>query len=551
MNTILNLHRVGKTFNGVQALLDCSADVERGTITGIIGPNGAGKTTLFNLIAGWLVPTKGEIWFEGRRIDGIAAHHIWNRRIGRTFQIATRTPRISVIEALLSGSRHRRGEMFWMSLFDYGKTSHDLDKSIEMAEQLLQDFGLISLKNRSVAQLSAGQRKLVSILQVLMSHPKLLLLDEPTAGVSPEEIMDLIRHLRAIHEERNRNLEKDTAKKDKSNGFSIIMVEHRLNIIENLCKRVIVLSDGRVIADGTPEEIRGNAIVQKEYLGGESNIFRDTHKYFSNNTYVKLKNNDVDVNNNNVLLDTVNLTASAGGIPVIHNIDLKVYNGQIVAIVGRNGVGKTTLLNSFVDPQRILGGSITFSVRHRRINRPVKLNTLSRKAIFRQGISLVPQTNTVFENLTVMDHLMLTARIVVAGRYGGLSRREKRKKKNSLIDKAFRYFPELSNCTDRLASNLSGGQGQMLNIACGLISEPSLLLLDEPLAGLGPIVVQRISKELLDIRDQGCSIILVEQQAKQALRLADYVYIMESGSIAAHGYPGDIMNRACVAESLE
>jgi ABC-type branched-subunit amino acid transport system ATPase component len=242
MTALLEVRNLTKRFGGVTAVDDCSFTVEDGTVSALIGPNGSGKTTVFNLITGYLRPDAGDVTFLGRRYTRPDTSVLYRRGLVRTFQQARIFPDLTVLENLVVAA----GQPWW-GLF----TPRVSRRDHERADQLLQEFSLASLSELPAGELSYGQRKLLEFAAVLMSRPRLVLLDEPTAGVNPVMIETMERHIREQH----------------AAGIAFLIVEHDMNLVMRLCDPVIVLDRGTRIAEGKPDEIQTAPAVLEAYLG--------------------------------------------------------------------------------------------------------------------------------------------------------------------------------------------------------------------------------------------------------------------------------------------
>ena len=242
---LLELRQVSRNFGGVQALGGVDLSVEAGEIVGLIGPNGAGKTTLFNVIAGALRPTAGTVRFAGQELVGKKPHEINQMGISRTFQLVRNFPELTTRQNLLVGQDHQ-GERLLPVLL-----SASPSKVAQQAREVLTFVGLERSSEKLAGELSFGQQKLLALGMRLMKDAKLILLDEPTAGVNPTMIQELMDRI----EEANRS------------GITFLIVEHNMAVIMRLAQRVCFLSEGRVIAEGTPEEIQRNETVLDIYYG--------------------------------------------------------------------------------------------------------------------------------------------------------------------------------------------------------------------------------------------------------------------------------------------
>lgn len=252
MSSILEIRELSKRFGGLQVVDRCSFDVADGSITGLIGPNGAGKSTLFGLLSGFNKPDAGEIRLNGRRIDGLPPYEVARRGLRRTFQIPRELKEMSVLENLMLVPENQFGDRI-LSIFTSGERVRREEHAHETAaRKVLETVGLADKAETSAWQLSGGQKKLLELARSLMSHPRIMLLDEPTAGVNPT----LIRHLMKVMEIV------------RESGITLLIIEHNMNVVMELCERVIVLDRGRVIASGKPSEIQQNQNVLDAYLGG-------------------------------------------------------------------------------------------------------------------------------------------------------------------------------------------------------------------------------------------------------------------------------------------
>jgi ABC-type branched-subunit amino acid transport system ATPase component len=242
MSDLLAVHDLTKVFGGVRAVDGASLSVKEGTVTALIGPNGSGKTTLFNIITGYLKADAGRVEFAGRDVTGLDPGRLYRQGLSRTFQQARIFPQLTVQENLVVA-----GGYGWRKLF----TSRVGRADRERAASLLEEFRLARISDLFASELSYGQRKLLEFAAVLMSEPRLVLLDEPTAGVNPVLIETMERHVR----ERN------------AAGITFLIVEHDMTFVMRLCDPVIVLDAGRPIFTGEPLVVQNNPLVLDAYLG--------------------------------------------------------------------------------------------------------------------------------------------------------------------------------------------------------------------------------------------------------------------------------------------
>ena len=248
---MLNIHDVRKSFGGIEALRGCSLRVEEGTITGLIGPNGAGKTTLFNVISGIFRPDQGEIAFQGRRIDGLPSFQIARLGLLRTFQISRGLKRMTVFENMMVYPQGQIGENLSQVWFQWAEVKNQEKAFRAKAIKTLEFVNLIDLKDAYAQELSGGQKKLLELARVLMADPKIVLLDEPGAGVNPTLMKDLVARILQLKEE----------------GMTFLLIEHDMDLVLSLCDTVIVMTQGEKLTEGSFDEIRRDARVLEAYLG--------------------------------------------------------------------------------------------------------------------------------------------------------------------------------------------------------------------------------------------------------------------------------------------
>jgi len=251
---LLEVQDITLDFGGLRALDGASLQVHGGAIAGLIGPNGAGKTTLFNVIAGYYEPRAGRVHLDGRDITGLPAHRIFGQGLCRTFQIPREHPSMSVLENLMLVPSGQTGEGFLRSLLQPGRVRREEQALQERAEEVLEFVNLQHLRDEYARNLSGGQTKLLELARTLMAEPRIVLLDEPGAGVNPTLMERLIDNIERLNRER---------------GITFLVIEHDMDMIMRLCNPVIVMSDGRHLMEGDPETVRNDPRVLEAYLGGQ------------------------------------------------------------------------------------------------------------------------------------------------------------------------------------------------------------------------------------------------------------------------------------------
>ena len=474
---ILETEELGISFGSLEALQDINFSIKPGELKSIIGPNGAGKTTFFNLLTGVHKPSRGRIRFKEEDISGLSPHQIARKGIGRSFQITAIFPELTVYENVLIPALH------------YCKGSMGRDRVME----ILEEVGLEDKTREIAGNLSHGDQRHLDIAIALTCQAELLLLDEPTSGMPPEESLRTVELIRNLKSKK---------------GYTIILIEHKMDIVLKVSDAITVLYFGKKLAEGTPEEIQQNEEVQKAYLGG-------MEKGFS----LSQGKNKRSASEKAEILRLEKINTYYGESHILQDISLVVKKGEIVSLLGRNGAGKTTTLRSILGLTPPRSGKITF--------KGEIINEKSTNKIVKSGLSLVPAERRIFQNLTLHENLELPFFLK------GIPGQEKR----SQLDQAYEYFPALKERVNHKGNRLSGGEQQMLAVARALMGKVECMLLDEPSQGLAPLIVRHVAEIILEINKAGVTILLVEQNALMALALADRVYVIDQGQIVYDGTP--------------
>lgn len=453
--SLLELSGVTVRFGGLEANKELDITINEGEIVGLIGPNGAGKTTVFNCITGLVRPVAGTIRFMGITITGMSPCSVCRLGIARTFQIVEPYRGLTVQENVAVGAfLHTRSRR----------------QAFSEAEEALSLVGLSEKKNQDVSSLTIAQLKKLEIARALATKPRLLLLDEVMAGLTPTESKEAVAMVRRLH----------------SSGITLFVIEHVMDVIMPISHRVVVLDAGEKIAEGKPCDVINDNRVIKAYLG------------------------------RSVMLTVEKLRVSYDGVPAVHEVSFHVPEGKIVVIVGSNGAGKSTTMRAIVGLLKPDSGSISFLGE--------RIDGLPPHEIVGRGISLVPEGRRIFDKLTVMENLLIGAYTVQSS---GVVEES--------LNMVYSIFPILEERKTQAAGTLSGGEQSMLTIARALMACPKLIMLDEPSLGLMPAYVDRVFELISDINKRGTTILLVEQNVRASLELADYVYVLQNGRTVLEG----------------
>jgi len=249
---MITVENVAKNFGGIRAVDGVSLAIEKGSITGLIGPNGAGKTTLFNIIAGAFPPSSGTIWLDGENVTGLEPHELFHKGLLRTFQIAHEFSTLTVLENLMVVPGDQPGERLRHSWFNFGRVRQIEAENLKRALEVIEFLEIDHLKDELAGNLSGGQKKLLELGRTMMVDAKIVFLDEVGAGVNRTLLKTIATSIKRLNEER---------------GYTFCLIEHDMDFIARLCDPVIVMADGKLLTEGTIQEVRNNEDVIEAYLG--------------------------------------------------------------------------------------------------------------------------------------------------------------------------------------------------------------------------------------------------------------------------------------------
>jgi branched-chain amino acid transport system ATP-binding protein/branched-chain amino acid transport system permease protein len=467
----LQIRDIGIAFGGIKAASNVSFVAEPGRVTSVIGPNGAGKTTVLNIIGGFYRPDSGSVRLGAAELAGAPAWKVARAGIGRTYQTTKLFETMDVLDNILIAMR--RGRLG--SMVSAAATAAD----VEAAEALLAFVGYRDALARIAGDLPHVDRRLVEIARALAMRPRVLLLDEPAAGLMSADKTALGGLLRRIADA----------------GITVILVEHDMRLVMGISDHVVVLDAGQPIAAGSPNEIRRDPKVLAAYLGGAEMRARRRPQVWDGPA--------------DAVLSAIDLTAGYGAAPVLQKLNFQVRPGEMVALIGANGAGKSTVMRAVAGLLRPVEGDVILD--DHRIER------LEAHRIAARGLALVPEGRQVFPELSVYDNLELGAQTRDKVDYA------------AEIEALLKRFPRLRDRINSRAGLLSGGEQQMLAIARGIMARPRILLLDEPSLGLAPAMINELFDVLADLRNEGITILLVDQMAVLALAVADRGYVIDSG----------------------
>lgn len=490
---LLKVDDLSVHFGGLKAVDQVSLEVREGEIVALIGPNGAGKTTLFNAVSRLQKLTGGAVHFAGREVTQAKTADTARLGMARTFQNLRIYVNMTVLENVLVGCHRHERSGLWAGGLGLPHQRREEKASRQRAMRALAAVGLQDSAYLPAASLPYGSQRLVEIARALASEPRLLLLDEPAAGMNSAERAHLVEQIRNIN----------------ASGITVLLVEHDIELVMGISERVYVLDYGRLIAGGAPEQVRKDPAVIEAYLGVKRQEATDlcATRELTSGSCPEPED----------LLVVHDLSTSYGSIQALREVSFTVPRGEVVAVLGANGAGKSTLLHTVSGLLRPKNGSVVYQ--------GAEITRMAPEKIAALGLCQVPEGRRLFRELSVEDNLVV----------GSSGRKDWRGSLKDDIANVYQLFPILGERRKQPAGTLSGGEQQMLAIGRALIGRPQLLVLDEPSMGLAPLMVERIFEALAELNKQGLTMLMVEQSAEMALSLAHRAIILQTGSVVMSG----------------
>jgi len=513
---LLTVRGLVRHFGGNTAVDGVSLDVAAGEVVALIGPNGAGKSTVFNLLGGQLPADQGSVRLDGHELLGLPAHHIARLGVGRTFQIAATFTSLNVVENVQTALLAQAGALktsgmiarLWRNARGAGR---------EQALEVLTQVDLRNQADRPCAALAYGDVKRLELAVALAAAPRLLLMDEPTAGMAPSERQALMALVRNLAQQRQ---------------LAVLFTEHSMDVVFGYADRIVVMARGQVIAQGDADAVRADARVRDVYFGtpspsaqgaraDQTAVRADVSAHLAAPRVEPVVPSGEDrAAGTPALLEVCHLNAWYGGAHILHDVTLSLARGEAVALMGRNGAGKSTTLKAIMGLMAQCRGARRFLGTDLHQQAPFQLA--------RAGLGYVPEDRRVFTELSVRENL-LTAQQPARHWPDGVPA------PHWTLERVYALFPHLASLDRRLAGQLSGGEQQMLTVARTLMGNPFLILLDEPSEGVAPVVVEQMIHMIQTLKTQGVSILLSEQNFPFASHICERAYVLEKGTIRHAG----------------
>ncbi|MGY8631977.1 ATP-binding cassette domain-containing protein [Bradyrhizobium sp. 14AA] len=478
---LLEAEGLSKRYGGLVANDGIDIRLVEGQTLGVIGPNGAGKSTLIGLLAGAIAPSAGKIRFAGRDISALPASERARCGIGRTYQIPRPFLDMTVADNLAVGQ-------FSIAPLVSAKTAG------AERQELLERCGLADVANTRARDLPLLRRKRLEVARALALKPKLLLLDEVGAGLIDSEVSDLIALIRSLQD----------------GARAIIIIEHVIRIVKECCQDLLVINFGKVLTKGRTDDVLASDEVSAVYLGTSHGSGSSRPQAVEPTSAPR---DGTSAATPLLTLDSV--CAGYGQARVIHDLSLSVMPGQVVGILGSNGAGKTTLAHVISRALPMTAGRIYLDGED--------ITGQPAHAVANRGIAHCMEGRRIFASLSVEENLLVAARNA-----SSIERKQR-------LERVYALFPVLAERRNAGGTSMSGGQQQALAIGRALMAKPRLVIFDEISLGLAPVMMDRLYVALAELKREGLTMLIVEQDLERALDLADMAHIINKGRITLSG----------------
>jgi len=480
---VLALDAVTVQYGGVRAVDSVSLSVSAGRVVGLIGPNGAGKTSLLDAISGF-TRYSGSVMLEGVPLDGLPGHRRSRQGLVRSFQGAELFDDLTVWENVVIGAGSASGE----------------ESVAARSRWAIEAMGLGDVTEAAPGQLPNGRRKLVGVARAIAGRPTVVLLDEPAAGLDATESRLFADKLRGL----------------TADGTTVLIIDHDMRLMLSVCDEIHVLDLGRLIASGTPAQVRQDLAVRLAYLGAAAEPAAvpaasprpRTARTGSSPVTPGGPSSTRDAAEPRIRCSGV--SAGYGAVRVLHDVDMTVGAGEVVSLLGPNGAGKTTLI-------RALSGLIPTTSGDVHLD-GLRMGRTPTHRRSRAGLAVIPERRGVFASLSVADNLTVGA-----------------PRGSSALTEVMDRFPVLRSRAKVAAGMLSGGEQQMLTVARAFASRPRVLLIDELTSGLAPAVGASLLPVITELASEhGTAVLLVDQNSDLVLSASERCYVLVNGRVVLH-----------------
>ncbi|MEO8899313.1 MAG: ATP-binding cassette domain-containing protein [Candidatus Dormibacter sp.] len=466
-----------RSFGGVHAVAGVDVELEPGEVVAVVGPNGSGKSTLIDVLTGMVVADRGLISVNSHPLRRVTASAVARRGVRRTFQNGRLIETLSAIDNVRLGLHMDRGG----GRLGWGRSTR------ARSAVALHHLEIDQLTDTVVSELSRGERRRVELARALVGHPAALILDEPTAGLPRPDAARLTGLLRTVAEA----------------GVGVLMIEHDIDMVRSCADGVIVMVDGRICARGSPAILDDAAV---RLVLGQA---------------ITAAARAAMTPAGPALLSAEGLWVRRGREDILRGVSIDLHAGEVVAMLGANGSGKTTLLAALSGLLAAQRGRTAFE------GRDTTGWTAARLA--RSGVIHLPQNRHLFASMTVVDNLLVSDAAMEGGR------------EPVPMAEIFERLPEIGRRRSVPVNRLSGGEQQLVTLARGLRTRPRVILADEPTAALAPGTRRRVLSWLRELADDGAAVLVAEQNAAEAMAIADRSTTMRGGAVELVGAEPEVV----------